>query len=198
MGVDMTRALIIVDMQRDFIEGGALGVIGGAAVDEKMYDFVTEHADEYTTFAFTKDWHNAPPDTNGGHFSKNPDYVDSWPVHCVSETPMSDFAPGTKRAFNRLNRLYGVTRKNIFFKGQGKPDYSGFQGYNPYSISLEEFLSDYGVTDVDIVGIAGDYCVRQTALDAVRLGFKTRVLPELIASVGGGEATKNLVKEIND
>ena len=193
----MSKALIIVDVQRDFCEGGALAVDGGLAVADKIYWHVYDHADEYDEFIFTKDWHEAPPSTNGGHFGNPPDFVDSWPVHCVKETPMSDFAPGAKRAFLRLYDAGRITRDNIFFKGTGRPDYSGFQGTNLKGETLDAFLNDRGVTEVDVVGIAGDYCVRHTALDAQHHGFETYVLEDLVVSVRGATGTAETMQMLS-
>lgn len=196
----MTKALIIVDVQRDFCEGGALAVEGGLGVAEKIYWHVFEHADKYDEFIFTKDWHEAPPSTNGGHFAlppDEPDFVDSWPVHCVKESPMSDFAPGAKRAFLRLYDAGRITRDNLFFKGTGSPDYSGFQGVNEKGVTLLDFLRDREVVELDVVGIAGDYCVRATAQDAQHHGFETYMLPEMVVSVGGDEATAETMQMLS-
>lgn len=197
----MSKALIVVDVQRDFCEGGALAVEGGLAVADKIYQHVVDNAGEYDQFIFTKDWHEAPPSTNGGHFAlppSEPDFIDTWPVHCVKESPMSDFAPGAKRAFLRLYDAGRITRDNLFFKGTGRPDYSGFQGANENGVPLVEFLTERGVDEVDVVGIAGDYCVRHTALDALKNNFKVNVLADMVASVRGHEATLATVKEVAD
>lgn len=196
----MSKALIIVDVQRDFCEGGALAVEGGLAVADKIYQHVVDHADEYKEFVFTKDWHEAPPSTNGGHFALEgePDFVDSWPVHCVLESPGSDFAPGAKRAFNRLYDSGRITRDNLFFKGTGRPDYSGFQGKNERGMLLDPWLAEKDIDEVDVVGIAGDYCVKATAFDALMFELKVNLLPDMIASVRGVEATVEVMKELSD
>ena len=196
----MSKALIIVDVQRDFCEGGALAVEGGLAVADKIYQHVVDHADEYKEFVFTKDWHEAAPSSNGGHFALDgePDFVDSWPIHCVLESPGSDFAPGAKRAFLRLYDSGRITRDNLFFKGTGRPDYSGFQGENESSVFLDQWLADKDIDEVDIVGIAGDYCVRATAFDALMFELKVNLLPDMIASVRGVEATVQTMKDLSD
>lgn len=185
----MKKALVVVDVQRDFCEGGALAVPGGLAVADTIYKYVVEHADYYDDFIFTKDWHKPLPDTNGGHF-------DEWPVHCVMESPMSDFAPGAKKAFLRLYDSDRITRDNLFFKGTGRPDYSGFQGFNEKGIGLDSFLTQRGITELHVVGLAGDYCVRETALDSKRLGYRTLILPDMVASIGGSLATYRTIRDL--
>lgn len=193
----MTRiALIVVDVQRDFCEGGALAVSGGNLVADKIYEYVVDYADFYYEFVFTKDWHEPLPSDNGGHFGNPPDFVDSWPVHCVMNSPMSDFAPGAKKAFLRLYDSGRITRDNLFFKGTGRPDYSGFQGVNEKGEGLDAFLKARGVTDTHLVGIAGDYCVKETALDSVRAGYDTLILPDLVASIGGNDATFDAIRAV--
>lgn len=184
--MEATKTLIVVDVQNDFCEGGALAVSGGNDVAERIGTMLAAH--DYDLVVFTKDWHNPWPDTNGGHFSKEPDFVDSWPVHCVRGTKGAEFHP----AIARLN----PSAKNVFSKGEGRPDYSGFQGYNSQFLPLHAVLSKNGVREVDIVGIAGDYCVLQTALSAKRLGYNVNVIPDMVASVGGDEATKKAIDEV--
>lgn len=181
----MTKALIVVDVQNDFCEGGALAVEGGNEVAENIAEFINSSGDQYDLIVYTKDWHEAPPSTNGGHFGDPPDFVDSWPVHCVAETPGAEFHPAIK------NFLFGPT----FYKGYGKPDYSGFQGKS-FDEGLNEVLKSKGITEVDVVGLAGDYCVRETALDAVKNGYKVNLLTNMIASVRGDEATQETVQDV--
>lgn len=186
----MSKALIVVDVQNDFCEGGALAVEGGNAVAEKILDYVT-NADDYTVVVYTKDWHKPWPHTNGGHFSEEPDFVDSWPVHCVQGTEGAQYHNAISKAVG-LNTLLNTE----FLKGNGQPDYSGFQGFNDQERSLDGFLKGFGISEVDVVGIAGDHCVLQTALDAVRNGYKVNLLEEMIASVGGPEATQAAIAEV--
>lgn len=184
-------ALIVVDVQKDFCEGGKLGVEGGNAVAAKIADHINEHRDDYAIVFFTKDWHKPWPETNGGHFSETPDYVDSWPVHCEAESEGAEL-------HDEINDLVEHRAYDIFLKGYGSPDYSGFQGRNTLTErELQSALDWAHIKDVVIVGIAGDYCVRQTALDAVRLGFNVTVLPDMVASVGGDEATNKLMEELS-
>ncbi|MUL40108.1 isochorismatase family protein [Streptomonospora sp. PA3] len=163
------RALIVVDVQNDFCEGGALAVAGGAAVAAEVSRYIAEHRGEYAGIAATRDHHIDP----GPHFSDNPDFVDSWPPHCVAGTPGADFHPRFDTA--------GVD--TVFRKGQYSSGYSGFEGETDDSRRLEQWLRDTGATGVDIVGIATDHCVRATALDAAAAGFDTRVLLGLTAGV---------------
>lgn len=188
-------ALIIVDVQRDFCEGGALAVSGGNTIADQIAWYVEKFAYLYDEIVFTKDWHNPLPDDNGGHFSNEPDYVDSWPVHCVRLTDGAKFHPRIAEiAF--APGSYGGDR--IFYKGSGKPHYSGFQGINRHGLSLDAYLRLAGINSVAIVGIAGDYCVKQTAFDAVELGYETYVVPGLVVSVGGHEATDKTIQEVKD
>jgi nicotinamidase/pyrazinamidase len=163
------RALIVVDVQNDFCEGGALAVAGGAAVAARITDLLVEH--DYAHVVATKDRHIDP----GDHFSDNPDYKDSWPRHCVVGTPGADFHPA----------LNPVTIEAVFHKGHYSAAYSGFEGLlsDDGTTTLEAWLRERGVDAVDIAGIATDYCVKATAADAVAAGFATRVLLDLTAGV---------------
>ncbi|GAB3446169.1 nicotinamidase [Streptomonospora sediminis] len=163
------RALIIVDVQNDFCEGGSLAVDGGAGVAGAVSAYVAEHRGEYAGIAATRDHHIDP----GAHFSDNPDFVDSWPRHCVAGTPGADFHP----------RLSTGHIDAVFRKGQYSSGYSGFEGEDDGGTRLEQWLRDRGATAVDVVGIATDHCVRATALDAAAAGFATRVLLGLTAGV---------------
>lgn len=188
----MTRALIVVDIQKDFCEGGALAVPGGNDVVEKIVDHIKEHHTRYEKIVFTQDWHNPPPDDNGGHFGDPPDFVESWPVHCVRGTVGAQFHDSLLRAASVIN---GSTPQLIFRKGQGKPDYSGFQGTNIIGQNLGGYLKNHGITHVTVVGLAADYCVKETAMDAVTLGFTTIVLPELTAGIAEG-SERNTAEEV--
>ncbi|MFC9555494.1 nicotinamidase [Rhodococcus sp. NPDC056960] len=161
------RALLVVDVQNDFCEGGSLAVDGGSAVAAAISRFLA--STPYDAVAATIDHHIDP----GRHFSAEPDYVDTWPVHCKSGTRGADFHPDLD--------LSGI--ESVFSKGEYSAAYSGFEGTDPDGRSLEKWLRAGGVTDVDIVGIATDHCVVATALDAVAAGFPTRVLLPLTAGV---------------
>lgn len=169
----MSRALLIVDVQNDFTEGGALAVAGGDAVASGVSAFLAEHAGEYAAIIASRDWHDADSD-NGGHFAPEPDYVDTWPVHCVADTDGAAYDP--------LLTTDAVTHH--VRKGQGVPAYSMFEGTTEQGDTVGDILAAHGVTDADVVGIATDHCVRASALDAVAHGVHVRVLTGLIAGVG--------------
>lgn len=161
------RALIIVDVQNDFCEGGSLAVSGGTAVAHAINGLLAaDHS--YDHVVATQDHHIDP----GSHFSDHPDFIDTWPRHCVAGTPGADFHPD----------LDVSTVEAVFRKGEYAAAYSGFEGAAG-GVGLAAWLRDHGVDEVDIVGIATDYCVRATAADAARAGFTTRVLTDLTAGV---------------
>ncbi|GAB4583563.1 nicotinamidase [Nocardia sp. IFM 10818] len=163
----MNRALIVVDVQNDFCEGGSLAVEGGAAVAERITDYLG--VSDYAAVVATRDFHIDP----GAHFSDHPDYVDSWPPHCRVDTPGAEFHPNLDTA----------PIQEIFSKGAYTAAYSGFEGANPKGILLGDWLRAHSIEAVDVCGIATDHCVRATALDARSEGFDTRVLLGLTAAV---------------
>ncbi|WP_279058764.1 isochorismatase family protein [Mobiluncus mulieris] len=163
------RALLIVDVQPTFCEGGALACKGGNAVAEKIADFVTENQDEYVLLVTTQDWHINP----GSHFSDDPDFVDSWPPHGVAGTPEAEVH----------DAIAALPIDESVKKGQYAAAYSGFEGINKDGATLEEILRAAEITEVDIVGIAESHCVKDTALDAIDLGWPTRVLSDLTIPV---------------
>lgn len=186
----MTRALIIVDVQNDFCEGGSLAVEGGAAVAQALSDHLDAEADHYDYVLATQDWHIDP----GSHFSDQPDFIDSWPVHCVADQPGSQFHPN----------LDTESLDAVFRKGQYEAAYSGFEGVlapedqvptgeqkmgsavtvtADDAVSLDDWLRDRQVDEVAIAGLATDYCVRATALDAVGAGYTTRLLVDYTRAV---------------
>ncbi|HEY8373309.1 MAG TPA: nicotinamidase [Pseudonocardiaceae bacterium] len=167
MSGQAARALIVVDVQNDFCEGGSLGVAGGAAVATAISRYLAES--EYDHVVASRDYHIEP----GDHFAEEPDFVDSWPAHCVAGTPGASFHPELD-----VSRIDAV-----FSKGMHSAAYSGFEGADAEGRTLAEWLRERGVTQVDVVGIATDHCVRATALDAVREGFETRVLLDLTVGV---------------
>ncbi|HEX5542801.1 MAG TPA: isochorismatase family protein [Micromonospora sp.] len=164
----MSRALIIVDVQNDFCEGGSLGVGGGAAVAAAISRTLEERGGQWDHVVATKDFHVDP----GTHFGNPPDFVDSWPTHCVAGTPGAEFHPN----------LVTDRIEAVFHKGERSAAYSGFEG-NSDGVSLVDWLRRQKVTAVDVVGIAADHCVRATALDAKQAGFDTTVLLDLTAGV---------------
>ena len=172
---DSTRALLIVDVQNDFVEGGSLGVEGGRAVATRISEHLAAHDDDYALVVASRDWHD-PDSTNGGHFHEpgtEPDFTTTWPVHCVSTGSGSDYAP--ELAADRITHHVR--------KGMGVPAYSAFEGELDDGRPLAHLLHEHGVTDLDVVGIATDYCVRASVLDARREGFGVRVLDGMHAGV---------------
>lgn len=203
----MRTALIVVDVQNDFCEGGSLAVTGGAATAGAISEFIEDHHADYHAIVATQDWHVDP----GSHFSKTPDYVDSWPVHCVADTDGAE--PHPEFETDRIEAW--------FRKGEFEAAYSGFEGVLAPETStplgafeeesadddgfagtgesaedeardgsadgqaqgLDDWLQEHGIEAVDIVGIATDHCVRATARDAVDAGYETRVLADLTAAV---------------
>ncbi|MFB9708282.1 isochorismatase family protein [Streptosporangium sandarakinum] len=163
----MTNALIIVDVQNDFCEGGSLAVSGGAEVAAAISRHAAAH--RYDHVVATRDFHVDP----GPHFAAEPDYVDSWPAHCVAGTPGAEFHPA----------LDDSLAEEVFSKGAHAAAYSGFEGAAPDGTPLGRWLADRGVDSVDVVGIATDHCVRATALDAAAGGLAVRVLLDLTAGV---------------
>lgn len=171
----MPTALIIVDVQNDFCEGGALAVTGGTAVARDIATFLQDHGSVYDLVVATRDWHDAESD-NLGHFSSQPDFVDSWPPHCVEGTTGAAYQP------DLWSTSTGIPPVEVF-KGQGVPAYSGFEGVTRSGESLRDVLLGVGITDVDVVGLAFDYCVKATAIDAVQSGFATRIIRNLTAAI---------------
>lgn len=167
----MTRGILIVDVQNDFTEGGALGTDGGAAAAAAITEHLRTHA--YDLVAASRDWHDADGD-NGGHFaSGEPDFVDTWPVHCVAGTEGAQYHPA----------LDVLAIDVHIAKGQGKPAYSAFEGVTEDGETLAEVLAEQGIDELDVVGIATDYCVKASALDAALAGLRVRVIDALTSAV---------------
>ena len=167
----MTRALVVVDVQNDFCEGGSLAVAGGAAVAAAISEHVRAAAGEYAHVVATRDHHVDP----GRHFAEQPDFLETWPAHCVVGTGGEELHPDLDRE----------PIEAVFDKGEYAAAYSGFEG-RADGTPLAEWLRGHGVDAVDVVGIATDHCVRATALDAVGHGFDTRVLLHLTVGVTDG------------
>lgn len=169
----MSKALFIVDVQNDFTEGGALAVAGGDAVAERITRFLEAHAQEYDLIVASRDWHDADND-NGGHFHHTaPDFIDTWPVHCVAGTEGAEYDEGLDTS--------AVTHH--VKKGQGKPAYSLYEGTTEEGATVSALLEERGILDVDVVGIATDHCVRASALDAIEHGRHVRILTDMVAGV---------------
>ncbi|MEV8129610.1 isochorismatase family protein [Pseudarthrobacter oxydans] len=193
----MSRALIIVDVQNDFCEGGSLAVSGGADVAGAISEYVDAHHGEFDHIVATQDWHIDP----GEHFSDTPDFKDSWPPHCLAGTPGAELHPDLDTEYIQA----------YFQKGQFSAAYSGFEGLlapedavptgerqpgalpgpadagrfapDEDAIGLDDWLQSHDVEDVVVVGIATDYCVMATALDAVQAGYSVTVLRSLTAGI---------------
>ncbi len=185
----MAKALIIVDVQNDFCAGGALATDRGAKVASLISEYVEDNHHRYEAVVATQDWHIDP----GAHFSDTPDFVDSWPVHCVANTEGAEIHPNLDTDYIEA----------YFRKGRYEAAYSGFEGLQAPEESvmtgehepgatlddegpktpLADWLDEREIQDVDIVGIATDYCVLATAKDAVDAGYETRVLIDLTAPV---------------
>lgn len=159
------RALLVIDVQVDFCEGGALACRGGSAVASAITDHIRANSDSYDYVIASRDWHT-PNDPNGGHFPL-------WPLHCIAGEPGADYHP------NLDSTLIDIHIK----KGQGSHGYSLFEGTTEEGESAADLLQRLEITDADVVGIATDHCVRASALDAKQLGIKTRVITSLTAGV---------------
>lgn len=163
------RALIVVDVQSTFCEGGALGVEGGNAVATGIASYAAAHRERYDLVVTTQDWHIDP----GDHFSENPDFVDSWPPHGIAGTAEAELHPA----------LADLAPDAQIKKGQYAAAYSGFEGTDIADRPLAHLLIEHGIGKVDVVGIAESHCVKETALDARRLGHEVRVLTDLTVPV---------------
>ena len=171
----MAKALLIVDVQNDFCEGGSLAVAGGAAVAEKITSRLHAHPSEYDLIVASRDWHDGD-NNNGGHFAnagEAPDFVNSWPVHCVSNTSGAEYHPNLDASLIQVH----------VEKGMSKPSYSAFEGVTRDGKSIAQVLADADVDELDVVGIATDYCVLASALDARGEGLRVNVLTELCAGI---------------
>lgn len=171
----MKRAMVVVDVQNDFCEGGSLPVAGGARVAHDIGEVLHRwsqralDAPDYAHVVATKDHHVDP----GDHWAREPDFAESWPVHCKVGTDGEGFHPN----------LDPQPFDAIFLKGEHAAAYSGFEGRTTGGVGLADWLRQHEVTDIDVAGLATDYCVRATALDGVREGFAVRVLTRLCAGV---------------
>jgi nicotinamidase/pyrazinamidase len=177
------RALFIIDVQNDFTEGGALAVAGGAQVAADVTDYLSTHRHDYDVIFASRDWHNAD-DHNGGHFAVDspPDFTVTWPPHCVAGTTGADY-----------HRSLDTGLVDIHVrKGQGKPAYSIFDGTTDDGETVAQKLDELDISDVDVVGIATDYCVRASALDALGTHRRVRVLTDLVAGVAADSSVAAL------
>lgn len=171
----MARALLVIDVQNDFCEGGALGCDGGAQVAAGITSYLRQNPAVYEHVIASRDWHDADND-NGGHFAEfgnQPDFVSTWPVHCVAGTPGAEFH----------ENLDSTLIDHHVFKGMGVPAYSIFEGVTESGEPIQQLIEKLGITDVDVVGIATDYCVLASATDAKNYGLSVRVISSLTAGV---------------
>ena len=182
----MAKAILIVDVQKDFTEGGALGANGGGALAKKITEHLSAHGNEYELVIASRDWHD-PQNDNGGHFSEQPDYVNNWPPHCVSGTPGAEYHSGLD-----TNLIDEHIRK-----GQGKPAYSAFEGATEAGRTVPELLAEKKINELVVVGIATDYCVRASALDAVAAGLKVTLLPQMCVGIDPAGSIR-AIREMSD
>jgi nicotinamidase/pyrazinamidase len=171
----LRKALFIVDVQNDFCEGGSMGVAGGASVATGITEHLKAHSHDYVTVIASRDWHDGDND-NGGHIAwppATPDFTDSWPPHCISGTNGAEYHPNLATSFIDIH----------VEKGQGKPSYSLFEGVTREGKTVRQILDEQSITDVDVLGIATDYCVLASALDAKDAGRSVRVITSLTAGV---------------
>ena len=172
---------MIVDVQNDFCEGGSLAVAGGAATAAAITRYLSGQGARYAHVIASRDYHVEP----GSHFSADPDFAGTWPRHCVAGTPGSQFHPS-----------FDTSRVDaVFSKGAYAAAYSAFEGTDEAGTPLADWLRGHGIDELDVVGIATDFCVRATSLDAARLGFATRVLLDLTAGVSP-ESTQAALAEM--
>lgn len=185
----MSRALIVVDVQKDFCEGGSLAVEGGSEVSHRVHDLIENQGARvyYKRIVATKDWHN-PLSDNDGHFHESPDFSDTWPAHCAASTTGAEYANG----------LNALQFDDEFHKGWDKAAYSGFEGYSArhMELCLDDYLRMHGIEEVDVCGIASTHCVKATVLDALDKGYTVRVLSNLSVGVGGYDAHQRALKEM--
>ncbi|MEX3609630.1 isochorismatase family protein [Rothia sp. LK2588] len=200
----MSTALIIVDVQNDFCPGGTLATEAGADVASAISEYVEDHHTDYAAIVATQDWHIDP----GSHFSSDPDFKNSWPVHCRAETEGAETHPNLDTDYIEA----------YFRKGEYEAAYSGFEGLlapedtvmtgerdahasaqpdDGPKVSLDDWLREHEITDVHVVGIATDFCVKATAIDAVDAGYETTVLAEYTAPVSE-EGFEEALDELED
>ena len=188
----MGKALVIVDVQNDFTEGGSLAVTGGTHVAETLATYIRRNHKNYDCIVISQDWHVDP----GDHWSDTPDYVDTWPVHCRANEKGSEIHPALAEAIGSkvLNENLHLIR---IVKGEEEAAYSASEGHeledNEYA-TLEQALTDFNVHELDIVGLATDYCVLNTSLDAINLGYQVNILTDYIAGVDSERSAEALTQ----
>lgn len=183
----MSKALLVVDVQNDFCEGGSLAVSGGAVVAKKISDYLKSA--DYELVVASRDWHDSD-NSNSGHFAEvgtEPNLKTSWPIHCVANSEGANYHP---------NLQLDLIQAHVY-KGQGAHGYSAFEGITEDGGTLEELLKQKGVSQLDVVGIATDHCVLASALDAKKLGFDVRVISSLTAGVAP-DSTERAIDSLID
>ena len=183
----MSKALLVVDVQNDFCEGGSLAVAGGQAVAKKISEYIKSA--DYDLVVASRDWHDSD-NNNSGHFADSgsePDYKTSWPIHCVAKSDGANYHP---------NLELDLIQEHLY-KGQGAHGYSAFEGITEAGGTLEDLLTQNGIDELDVVGIATDHCVLASALDAKKLGLNVRVISSLTAGVSA-ESTERAIDSLID
>lgn len=198
----LANALIVVDVQNDFCPGGSLPVAGGDDVATRIHDYIRNVGDDYKLIVASKCWHPGMYDHEFEtgepvpfeHFSLEPDFKTTWPVHCVAGTSGAQFHPNLKALPDAVVLLdtdpeMWIDFDQIFYKGQKSAAYSAFEGStDPRIWTLGEYLQHHGIGHVDVVGLATDFCVKATALDAIKCGFTASVLMDKCAGVAEGSS----------
>lgn len=167
-------ALIVVDVQNDFCEGGSLAVAGGSAVAGRISAYLASSGNTYDLVVATRDWHIDP----GAHFSPDPDFVDTWPPHCVADTDGARFHPNLDAEVGFADTVDAVVSKGAYDAA-----YSGFEGVADDGRTLDQILKSAGIEALDVVGLATDHCDRATALDGLANGYRVRLLTSMCAGV---------------
>ena len=185
----MARALLVIDVQVDFCEGGALACQGGAAVAKAITQHIQKNRSHYDLVIASRDWHT-PNSLNDGHFptaGNEPDFVNTWPLHCIAGEPGAEYHENLDAALIDLH----------IKKGQNANGYSIFDGTDDSGRNFLQVTKELGITEVDVVGIATDYCVRASSLDANKHGLAVRVITSLTAGVSQ-ESTEHAIDEMVD
>src|SRR5579864_1316473 len=173
----MRNALLAVDLQADFVQGGSLPVLNGMPVAAMVARHIRHFKTEYQFVVASRDYHEHPAD----HFSATPDYVKTWPPHCVIGTAGAAFVPPI------ANLVREKLIQCVVSKGRHAAAYSAFEGVDARGHGLLDVLKEERIDHIDDGSTATDYCVRASALDARTNAFQVRILVNLCAAVN--EAT---------
>ncbi len=175
------RALLVIDVQKDFCEGGSLAVNGGTKLAHRITQHLQRSSGLYDLIVATKDHHIRPQ----GHFARHPDYITTWPVHCVAGTPGTEFHPALDHSWV----------DQVVFKGEYDAAYSAFEGKTQSGVTLIQLLEKREIEVVEICGIATDHCVLQSGINSLDYGFPTTVFIDLVAGVSQ-EASVEALEEL--